>query len=116
MPGAIRGAVVKGDVFFSISRSGDQNWVQIDADAWVMIKHPDLGTLLEPISIEPPPAAAPPIVAEQEKTGEAPKKELKKKFELHVTRKACGANLKSVDADGSSRDSLFDHLCVQVVV
>ena len=57
-----------------------------------------------------PPAAAPAAVPPEEK-GEA--KTLKKTFEKKIGRKACGANLKTADAAGASRDSLFDHFCEQ---
>ena len=34
-------------------------------------------------------------------------------FELKKGRKACGANIKTVDAAGASRDTLFDHFVLQ---
>ena len=114
----MKGAVSQGTVLDAVGRSPDQNWIQLSDGAWVMIKHPELGQLIEPLTAAPPPPSAPPTAAPEVPKTEAVETEkkkggLKKEFAMQRSRKACGANLKSVDADGASRDSLFDHLCVQ---
>jgi len=87
---------------------------------WVMLTHPDIGHLLECVDA-PPPLATPPLPVPSPDAppvravlDESPKKaSLTKSFELKQTRKSCGANLKSLDGDGASRDALLDHLCIQ---
>ena len=120
LPGAIKGSVSQGTVLVALQRSPDKNWIQVEGGLWVMLTHPDIGHLLECVDA-PPPLATPPLPVPSPDAppvravlDESPKKaSLTKSFELKQTRKSCGANLKSLDGDGASRDALLDHLCIQ---
>ena len=114
------GAKPAGTVIKGTAVESDSNWVKLVDDqshsgGFVMIRHPQHGTLLEPQAppAVPPPAAAPP----QPPPPEAPplkKTSLKKDFgDVSVGRKACGANMKTADGAGASRDALFDHFAAQ---
>mmetsp|Transcript_74333 Transcript_74333/g.124053 ORF Transcript_74333/g.124053 Transcript_74333/m.124053 type:complete len:416 (-) Transcript_74333:251-1498(-) len=103
------GAKIFGDVLHGEVMPSTPNWLMLseppNKGSFVMIKHPQHGQLLESVEITPN-VPDPEVV---EATGGS----LKKSFEIKQGRKACGANIKSVDANGSSRDALFDHLCIQ---
>jgi hypothetical protein len=95
----------------------DGEWLKLaEEKGYALIAHPKLGELLRLVEsagvTAPSPAPAPtaaPTPVEEPKKGDP----LKKSFETKVGRKACGANIKTVDAAGASRDTLFDHLVVQ---
>ena len=99
----VRGTPFKNDV---------GEWIKLsDGRGFSMIAHEKLGKLLE----SRPDAAAPiePPSSAPEEPPEPKKDSLKVTFELKKGRKACGANIKTVDAAGASRDTLFDHFVLQ---
>ena len=119
------GMLKVGDTLCGSATDDPDNWVKIDADqasfagGFVMITHPEHGTLLEPVPGSDSKAAAEPPAATGttlEKPQDAPAESgtsLKKTFEKKIGRKACGSNVKTADAAGASRDSLFDHFVEQ---
>ena len=92
----------------------EDGWLHLDAGGgFIMLTHPEFGTLLERVDNEtatPPPSkpvASSPTAATRQSL-------LKNVFgEVKTQRKACGANLKITDAAGASRDALFDHFVRQ---
>ena len=116
------GSIVHGAV--------EDGWLRLDPEpghpfGYIMLKHPEHGVLLEPApehskkaaaALDKPPATKPPAPAPA-LAAVKPKAGLKKDFgKLTVGRKACGANLKTTDAAGASRDALFDHFVLQEVL
>lgn len=99
------GATVSGVV--------DNGWLHLDAGGFIMLSHPELGTLLERVDNET--ATAPPSKPVASSPTAATRLSLQKNVfgEVKTQRKACGANLKITDAAGASRDALFDHFVRQ---
>ena len=123
----ILGMFKVGETLSGAATADNTNWVKIDSNqavfpgGFVMITHPEHGKLLEPVTSSESSASADPPAATGttlEKPQDAPAESgnsmsLKKTFEKKIGRKACGSNLKTADAAGASRDSLFDHFVEQ---
>jgi len=118
------GLLLTGEVFAG-KVSSDANWLQLRdgkyEGGFVMVVHPEHGRLVEPEKdsaageVEKSHATGHEKLRSEEEN--APKNNaLKKQIATQVTQKACGINLKTADAAGVSRDSLFDHFVRQELV
>jgi predicted esterase len=119
LTGNLKRVLHTGDKIRGVPCSSDADWLQLSDSEFVMITHPKHGALLREdhgVAVDvseaagaPPPAAAPPPAVTESSA-------FKKQFETTAVRKACGANMKAVDAAGASRDALFDHFVRQEIL
>ena len=116
------GAMTQGTRLRATPTAADPDWLGLeDGSGFVMLRHPQHGVLVAkqadetvPTASANAPEARPPAAPAAAPT--APERSLKKTFATDVGRKACGANLKTADAAGASRDTLFDHFVNQEVL
>ena len=122
----IAASLTSGTVVEGTLHADDTNWLLLaDGRGYVMISHPSLGALIEAVrapvvGAKPAHSDADALSADANAAAPAPAvaansggASLQRTFDLSITRKACGANLKVVDASGAARDSLFDHFVMQ---